>query len=615
MSGVVDGQAVDAVVTNAAFLHKNAADTMPYTLGLSSSTGSDGTAVTSTQAQHNSTSSFLGQTINGAYNALPTWANSYIGSASDPVFTRVNAIVALFGSNGALTVAAGGTGSTTASGSFAALWETVATTLGDLIYGGASGAPTRLAGTTSTTAHVLSQTGPGSGSAAPVWLSTSGSGNVVCQTGATVSSMSLTGSCVANDTFTIANTSDNSKIFAFSLTGMTTGKTLTFSSSQTTNQTLTVPNITGGDTLAVLGLAQTLASKTLSGAHLTSSSYADDNFSISNVSDATKNLGFSLSGMTTLKALTLACIQTSSQTLTIPNITGSDTLATLGLAQTFSAITTFSNSTASSSVTTGALIVTGGIGVTANSYFGGKVVAGSSVTVNNGSATGTGQIQIKGDPTNGSQVVFGSSTEEGSVGTRYSGADAFLAFNAYQNALATDSWAQNATGSASSIAFVNATGLHLRKAASSSSTANFATFFGSDIFGVDASGNATFTAAVNLTNATPVLTITANAANASTLVLAQTSQNPWSIYMPASSNDLRFYQGSDVVKFQSTGVIIAGTLNLSGAFTIGSAQGSTGSTTVTFAATNAPALNTATHPTTWLAVTIGSTVYQIPAWN
>jgi hypothetical protein len=43
------------------------------------------------------------------------------------------------------------------------------TTLGDTMYGGASGAPTRLAGNTTTTKKFLSQTGDGTNSAAPAW--------------------------------------------------------------------------------------------------------------------------------------------------------------------------------------------------------------------------------------------------------------------------------------------------------------------------------------------------------------------------------------------------------------------------------------------------------------
>lgn len=56
------------------------------------------------------------------------------------------------------------------------------TTLGDIIYGGASGAQTRLAGSTSNAAVILSQTGTGSVSAAPTWLGTTGTGLVALQT-------------------------------------------------------------------------------------------------------------------------------------------------------------------------------------------------------------------------------------------------------------------------------------------------------------------------------------------------------------------------------------------------------------------------------------------------
>lgn len=73
------------------------------------------------------------------------------------------------------------------------------TTLGDLIYGGASGVATRLAGNTTTTAEVLTQTGTGSASAAPVWAAyepafpgtgtyTTGTSDTFTVTGATASS-------------------------------------------------------------------------------------------------------------------------------------------------------------------------------------------------------------------------------------------------------------------------------------------------------------------------------------------------------------------------------------------------------------------------------------------
>jgi len=61
----------------------------------------------------------------------------------------------------------GGTGGDDATESFDNL--SPMTTLGDLIYGGASGTGTRLAGNTTTTQKVLAQTGDGADSAAPEW--------------------------------------------------------------------------------------------------------------------------------------------------------------------------------------------------------------------------------------------------------------------------------------------------------------------------------------------------------------------------------------------------------------------------------------------------------------
>jgi hypothetical protein len=64
-------------------------------------------------------------------------------------------------------ISKGGTGQTTASAAFNAL--SPMTTLGDIIYGAASGAGTRLAGNTATTRKFLRQTGDGVNSAAPAW--------------------------------------------------------------------------------------------------------------------------------------------------------------------------------------------------------------------------------------------------------------------------------------------------------------------------------------------------------------------------------------------------------------------------------------------------------------
>lgn len=69
--------------------------------------------------------------------------------------------------SGTLPITSGGTGQTTATAAFDAL--SPMTTLGDIIYGGASGTRTRLAGNTTTTRQFLTQTGTGAVSAAPAW--------------------------------------------------------------------------------------------------------------------------------------------------------------------------------------------------------------------------------------------------------------------------------------------------------------------------------------------------------------------------------------------------------------------------------------------------------------
>lgn len=66
-----------------------------------------------------------------------------------------------------IAIANGGTGQTTKTTAFDALQPM--TTLGDTIYGGTAGSGTRLAGNTTTTKQLLSQTGNGTVSAAPVW--------------------------------------------------------------------------------------------------------------------------------------------------------------------------------------------------------------------------------------------------------------------------------------------------------------------------------------------------------------------------------------------------------------------------------------------------------------
>lgn len=77
-------------------------------------------------------------------------------------------------------------------GPLAAGFSNPMTTIGDTIYGAASGTPTRLAGNTTTTRNFLGQTGDGTNSAAPSWTASTGTGSVVLATTPSISGATFT---------------------------------------------------------------------------------------------------------------------------------------------------------------------------------------------------------------------------------------------------------------------------------------------------------------------------------------------------------------------------------------------------------------------------------------
>lgn len=96
-------------------------------------------------------------------------------------------------------------------------------------------------------------------------------------------------------------------------------------------------------------------------------------------SDNTKQITFNISGNTTGRTLTLAGTSSTSQTLNFPNITATDTLASLGLAQTYSSVQTFTSAPIFSSVSASqALTVNGSKALTSNAF--GTAPAGSTIS-------------------------------------------------------------------------------------------------------------------------------------------------------------------------------------------------------------------------------------------
>lgn len=94
--GVINGQPVNASVTNAAYLFKNADDSTPWNLGLSSTNVIDGSSIARLQRYLNSVSSYTGVSTSAVYNVLPAWTNNQVGASSNTLFTRSNLLTGLF---------------------------------------------------------------------------------------------------------------------------------------------------------------------------------------------------------------------------------------------------------------------------------------------------------------------------------------------------------------------------------------------------------------------------------------------------------------------------------------------------------------------------------------
>jgi hypothetical protein len=123
-------------------------------------------------------------------------------------------------------------------------------------------------------------------------------------------SATLTNKNLSDSTVAIADVSDSTKQIKFDAAGSTNTST-TILSSQTTNQTITLPNAT--DTLVGKATTDSLTNKTL----------IDSSTAIADVSDNTKQIKFDAAGSTGTST-TLLSSQTTNKTLTLPD--ANDTL-------------------------------------------------------------------------------------------------------------------------------------------------------------------------------------------------------------------------------------------------------------------------------------------------
>lgn len=255
----------------------------------------------------------------------------------------------------------------------------------------------------------------------------------------------LTNKKLSDSTTTIVDVSDITKVIKFDAAG-TTGTSTTITSSQTSNQVLTLPDAT--DTLVGKATTDTLTNKTLTG-----------NIAVNLVS--------------------------GSATVTLPTTTS--TLATLALAE------TLTNKTLTSPTINGATI---------SGTFAGAVTFSSAVTCSSTLAV-TGQtfhtnqvtpIVITGDPTSAVQIQFGNtvSSRIGSMGIGRGTGNPFLACNASYVSQA-DNWQQHQSATVSALLDLGTSGLTMYAAAAGVSNGNKATFWGTSVFNVSGTGVATVT--------------------------------------------------------------------------------------------------------------------------
>ena len=191
-----------------------------------------------------------GLTTNGVLYATSatTAGSTATGTTGQPLLSGGTGAAPSYGT---LSIAYGGTGQTTQTTAFNAL--SPMTTLGDLIYGGASGSGTRLAGSTSTTISFLSQTGTGTISAAPVWTSSTGTGSVVLSAGPT-----LTGTVVMTGSVGATTLQVTGNIYA--------------SNSLVTNNVIATGTISGAWNGTSQGILLTLGTNLATGTSFSSSS-------------------------------------------------------------------------------------------------------------------------------------------------------------------------------------------------------------------------------------------------------------------------------------------------------------------------------------------------------
>jgi hypothetical protein len=285
VTGVIDGQAVNAATTNAAFLGKNGDDSTTHKLGLLDTDVNSGTGITNAQRELNAHASILGASPNQPYNSKFVWGSDIVGAASDSIKARIEALVNKFSGttghahsgvdgdgpkisatnlNGILPAAQGGTGVNSAaifptSGTVATIAGTQVITNKDIDGGTASNTSrftlpkdtlsnlTSLTRKAGTLLYATDQQKPyfDNGTALTAVGSGSGSGGGVNYIANPDAETDASGCNVYNDSLTFATTDVNTSTDTITVTGWNKDNNTPVSFSSTT----TLPGgITAGTT-------------------------------------------------------------------------------------------------------------------------------------------------------------------------------------------------------------------------------------------------------------------------------------------------------------------------------------------------------------------------------
>jgi hypothetical protein len=197
---------------SAAFTASTAYEPAITTLAISKGGTGTGTAPTlngviyasATTSYASTAAGTTGQVLVGNTSAAPTWANaSGLSVSSATTATNLSGTTqysipyqTASATTGYLNIGSANqvlaVNATTNGYTWVSPFTNPMTTLGDTVYGGASGTATRLVGNTTTTRAFLGQTGDGTNSAAPSWTSSTGTGNVVLATNPSLAGATLT---------------------------------------------------------------------------------------------------------------------------------------------------------------------------------------------------------------------------------------------------------------------------------------------------------------------------------------------------------------------------------------------------------------------------------------